>query len=259
MVKLLIRSHFVSFRLISYSRTSLAWPSAQLGDGDLQGAGMRGSRLRGNDGWGATPEQRDTRVLFVFGQFEPLPHLCRARFSGVIRSEAPHTMARFGPVWPDLLLATRASRPWLWPWLASSGVARSGETLNSVAFGCISLLFLSSARGGGCAWTLILVWIPAFAGMTGTGAAGCARTLILTFSQGEKGPARLRGNDVWEQCSSRWGYDVRGSCHQLGFARQRSFVWIRAGARTIELGKDVEHVCASCGYFGWGAPRLDWA
>ena len=24
----------------------------------------------------------------------------------------------------------------------------------------------------------------------------------------------------------------------------------------MELAKDVEHVCASCGYFGWGAPRL---
>ena len=69
----------------------------------------------------------------------------------------------------------------------------------------------------------------------GAGAAGCARTLILTFSQGEKVPACLRGNDACDQCSNQWGYDVRGSCHQLGFvSRQRGFVWIRAGARTME-------------------------
>ena len=71
-----------------------------------------------------------------------------------------------GPIWPCLALFTPsheagneatvasfgtpftptwwAGRPWLRPWLASSGVARSGETFNSVAFGCISLHFLSS-------------------------------------------------------------------------------------------------------------------
>ena len=67
----------------------------------------------------------------------------------------------FGSIWPRLLLAERLEMrpPWphlahrwhtahswhcasmrpRWPWLASSGVARSGQTFNSVAFGCISL------------------------------------------------------------------------------------------------------------------------
>ena len=69
----------------------------------------------------------------------------------------------FGSIWPRLLLAARLEMrpPWTrlalrwhtahswhcasmrprWPWLASSGVARSGETFNSVAFGCISSHF----------------------------------------------------------------------------------------------------------------------
>ena len=43
-----------------------------------------------------------------------------------------------------------------------SGVARSGETFNSVAFGRISLHFVAFPT-----LTLTLSWIPAFAGMTG--------------------------------------------------------------------------------------------
>ena len=38
------------------------------------------------------------------------------------------------------------------------------------------------------------------------------RTLILTFSLREKGPDRLRGNDVYEQRSCQWGYGAMGSC-----------------------------------------------
>ena len=69
----------------------------------------------------------------------------------------------FGSIWPRLLLAARLEMrpPWTrlahrwhtahsyhcasirprWPRLASSGVGRSGETFNSVAFGCISSHF----------------------------------------------------------------------------------------------------------------------
>ena len=61
------------------------------------------------------------------------PRLASFTPSGEAGNEA--TVALFGPP----ITRTRwASRPWLWPWLASSGVARSGETFNSVAFGCIS-------------------------------------------------------------------------------------------------------------------------
>ena len=66
---------------------------------------------------------------------------CLASFTPSGEAENEATVASFGtPLTPTHC----ASWPWLWPWLASSGVARSGETFNSVAFGCISLLFLSS-------------------------------------------------------------------------------------------------------------------
>ena len=116
-----------------------------------------------------------------------------------------------GPDWPCLALVTPtreaeneatavsfgtpptrtrwASRPWWWPWLAlvtdpgvGLGVARSGETFNSVAFGCISSHFPSPEPSS------------------------------FAFSQRARGPDRLRGNDGCEQCSSQRGYGVRGSC-----------------------------------------------
>ena len=99
----------------------------------------------------------------------------------------------FGSIWLHLLLAGRLKmRPgWSrlalrslvrvsqrgatvrpgWPRLASSGVARSGETFNSLPFASISTHSLSSMPWG---FTRTLVWIPAFAGMTGQG-AGDAR------------------------------------------------------------------------------------
>ena len=112
-----------------------------------------------------------------------------------------------GPDWPCLALVTPtreaeneatavsfgtpstrtrwASRPWWWPWLAlvtdpgvGLGVGRSGETFNSVAFGCISSHFPNP---------------------------------LLTL-QRARGSDRLRGNDGCEQCSSQRGYGVRGSC-----------------------------------------------
>ena len=62
---------------------------------------------------------------------------CLASFTPSGEAGNGATVASFGTP----LTRTRwASWPWLWPWLASLRVARSGETFNSVAFGCISLL-----------------------------------------------------------------------------------------------------------------------
>ncbi len=67
-----------------------------------------------------------------------------------LASFTPNRAMEMRPVWPRSgppLTRTRwASRPWLWPWLASSGVPRSGETFNSVPFRSISFHSLSSAR-----------------------------------------------------------------------------------------------------------------
>ena len=134
--KLLTSSHFRSFPVIPlvdgvmgsgvrlglhpHPRldSSLRWsdarfPSARERRG--QGTGMRGSRLHGNDG-GVNP-----------GLIWP----CLALFTPTVEAENEAGVASFGPP------VTR--RHWAsWPWLASSGVAVSGETFNSVAFGCIS-------------------------------------------------------------------------------------------------------------------------
>ena len=98
---------------------------------------MRGSRLRrerrslsqGSDGWGLIP-----------GPIWP----CLASFTPTVEAGNGATVASFGP---PLTRRHRASWLWLRPWLASSGVARRGETFKSVAFGCISLHSLSSTRG----------------------------------------------------------------------------------------------------------------
>ena len=69
---------------------------------------------------------------------------CLASFTPSGEAENGATVASFGTA----LTRTRwASWPWLWPWLALSRVARSGEIFSLVAFGCIWLLFLSSTRG----------------------------------------------------------------------------------------------------------------
>ena len=77
----------------------------------------------------------------------------------------------FGSIWLNSLLAGRLKMRPGWSRLASSGVARSGETFNSLPFASISTHSLSSMPWG---FTRTLAWIPAFAGMTGQG-AGDAR------------------------------------------------------------------------------------
>ena len=80
--------------------------------------GRRDLSLRWNDGGGSTP-----------GPIWP----CLASFTPSGEAGNGATVASFGTP----LTRTRWAS---WPWLASLRVARSGETFNSVAFGCISLL-----------------------------------------------------------------------------------------------------------------------
>ena len=108
-----------------------------MGEGTCRGQGCEVPRLRrerrslsqGSDGWGLIP-----------GPIWP----CLASFTPTVEAGNGATVASFGPP-----LTRRHWASWLWlrPWLASSGVARRGETFKSVAFGCISLHSLSSTRG----------------------------------------------------------------------------------------------------------------
>ena len=176
MAKLLILFRLVPFRSISYRRLGPGFhPHPNLLPSREKGSG----RLHGNDGRGLNP-----------GPIWP----CLASFTPTVEAGNGATVASFGT--PPT--RTRwASRPWLWPWLASSGVTRSGETFNSVAFGCISLLScrLRGNDGGGG----VQEW-PTFNSVS----FGCIpyRLRGLGFHphpnllpSREKGPDRLRGND----------------------------------------------------------------
>ena len=168
----------VAFRCISNPHPRLD-SSLRWNDG-AQGAGMRGSRLRGNDvceqcsnhgGYGVrgscrwfgvavegreggsrtapTPRQGShpaflQRVL-VFGHFGRYPTSGAHGFSGVIRSEDPPYP---GPIWPDLLLTTRSTLDSSLRWNDGDRGGRDGETFNSVAFGRISLHFQPSPSPG---------------------------------------------------------------------------------------------------------------
>ena len=161
MAKLLILFRLVPFRSISYRRLGPGFhPHPNLLPSREKGSG----RLHGNDGRGLNP-----------GPIWP----CLASFTPTVEAGNGATVASFGT--PPT--RTRwASRPWLWPWLASSGVTRSGETFNSVAFGCISLLSCRLRGNEGGAFRsgqpLIQSHLVAFL----TVYAGWGFTLILTFS-----------------------------------------------------------------------------
>ena len=62
---------------------------------------------------------------------------CLALFTPTVEAGNGATLASLGTPFTRTHWASMRPR---WPSLASSGVARSGETFNSVAFGCISLL-----------------------------------------------------------------------------------------------------------------------
>ena len=133
---------------------------------------------------------------------EPWPHL--ALFGPFTPSGEAGNEATVASVGPPLTRRHWASWPWLWPWLASSGVARSGETFNSVAFGCIWLLSLSSTRG---------------------------RDASFPPSRERRVPSR-GWNDACRQCRGWRGDGAMGSCRwlQSGLVRSggsRSFASIR--------------------------------
>ena len=125
-----------------------------------------------------------------------------------------------GPPWPHLALPltrTRwASWPWLWPRLASSGVARSGKLLirlHLIAFGCIRLHSLSPARG---------------------------RDASLGVDR----------NDIYEQCSSQRGYGVRGSCRWFGVGEPEQGCEVPAKGDPLHTPASVRSALTRC--LAWG-------
>ena len=118
--KLLIQLHLVAFGCIPYR---------------LRGAGMRGSRLHGNDG-GLGGVSILWLHLALLAPFTP---------SGEAGNVA--TVASFGTTLTPTHCASVALDV---ATVASLGVARSGETFNSVAFGCIWLhsLIVDVGQGG---------------------------------------------------------------------------------------------------------------
>ena len=113
--KLLIQLHLVAFRCIPYR---------------LRGAGMRGSRLRGNDGGLGGEISILWLNLALLAPFTP---------SGEAGNEA--TVASFGTTLTPTHCASVAldvAR------VASLGVARSGETFKTVSFSLIRSHFISS-------------------------------------------------------------------------------------------------------------------
>ena len=122
--KLLIRFHFLSCHSSRRcgrwgSTLILAWIPAFAG---MTGTEMRGSRLR----------RGATEGGLIPGPIWPW----LASFTPTVEAGNGATLASFGTPVTRRHWASVAS---LWLCLASSGVARSGETFNSVAFGCISL------------------------------------------------------------------------------------------------------------------------
>ena len=98
-----------------------AWIPAFAG---MTGTGDRDARF--------PPTQGATEGGLIPGPIWP----CLASFTPTVEAGNEATVASFGPPVTRRHWASVAS---LWLCLASSGVARSGETFNSVAFGCISL------------------------------------------------------------------------------------------------------------------------
>ena len=208
MAKLLILFRLVPFRSISYRRLGPGFhPHPNLLPSREKGP----DRLHGNDGRGLNP-----------GPIWP----CLASLTPTVEAGNGATLASFGtPLTPT----HRASMKPRWPWLASLRVARSGETFNSVAFGCISLLScrLRGNEGGVQEW-------PTFNSVSfGLIPSHSSRRLGPEFHphprllpSREKGPDRLHGN-----VGSRWRHRRveteslgRGQAPvvYLGYARDRT-------------------------------------
>ena len=160
---------------------------------------------------------------------------CLALFTPTVEAGNGATVASFGP---PLTRRRWASRPWLWPWLASAGVARSGETFNSVAFGCIQLHFPfsepssseASAKTGTSDTTL-----PPLRPVC----APLSRTLDSSLRWNDGG---IRGNDVCDQCKGWGSHGAMGSC-RLGWAvrlRWRDLWAVREPPLHPDMGQGCE-------------------
>ncbi len=142
-------THFDSFRFISAE--SFMLPLRPTPQPTKQARG----RMRGPPPSQGTTERlipRFLRNLLISVAIPPLARAVVQEWPGV---EDPHTPARFGPIhsqWRDprwgqrglvrsACTRERGPESLLWPWLASSRVARRGKLLfrlHLVAFGCIS-------------------------------------------------------------------------------------------------------------------------
>ena len=127
---------------------------------------------------------------------------CLALFTPTVEAGNGATVASFGP---PLTRRRWASRPWLWPWLASAGVARSGETFNSVAFGCIQLHFPFSEPSSAEA-----------SAKTGTSDTTLPPLRPVCAPLSRTLDSSLRWNDG-VQCRGWCSYGAMGSC-RLGWA-----------------------------------------
>ena len=159
------RFRFVPFRSVSYR---------------LRGPGMRGSRLHGNDG--GCQECAGVVKLLISAHFRSFPLIPL-----VGAGDGGGRDARFPP-----------SR-------GTTGTRRVNDVYSQCkgwrgggAMGSCRRVGVGAPPKQGCE-------VPAFAGNDGGRGQGCARTLILTFSQREKGSARLRGNpSCWPFASPRY-------------------------------------------------------
>ena len=181
MANLLIQFRLVPFRSISYRRLGPGFhPHPNLLPSREKGP----DRLHGNDGRGLNP-----------GPIWP----CLASFTPTVEAGNGATVASFGtPLTPTHWASMRPR----WSRLAPSGVARSGETFNSVAFGCISLLSCR-LRGNGGAFgsgqpliqshnSVSFGLVPSHSSRR-LGPGGHPHPRLLPSR--EKGPDRLHGNN----------------------------------------------------------------
>ena len=112
--------------------------------------------------------------------------------------EHPHTVARYGPIWPDWLVTRggMSHRGLVWPRHEWPRVAKLLIQLHLIAFGCIPI------------------------GYAGSGLGFHPHPILLPPR--EKGSDRLRGkdgcihgNDAYRQCRGWRGDGAMGSCREV--------------------------------------------
>ena len=152
----------------------------------------------------------------------PLPRADAQECSGV---GTPHTVARFGPIWPDSLVAARLE----WARVASFGslVASSGVRRSSKTFNFLSFPIIPTVDAGNGGSTLILTFSPQgrrdlslrgnlacerrMQTMVGVGAAVAQWAFVVGWEArpqtGMRG-SRLRGNDGFMEHLFSNGYTL---------------------------------------------------